>query len=110
MFSNFQIFTDFDGTVALNDVGDQLFQSFAGPKWIELVLEWKEGKITSRECLIRECALANVTRSDLELFSDKQEIDPYFKDFVNHCQQKDYPITVLSDGFTFYIRRILDRH
>ena len=106
----FQIFTDFDGTIALNDVGDQLFKKYAGPEWLEPVMDWKAGKITAKECLIQECSLAKITKSDLQAFSDRQKIDPYFGKFVSYCQQNNYPVTVLSDGLTFYINRILDNH
>jgi 2-hydroxy-3-keto-5-methylthiopentenyl-1-phosphate phosphatase len=108
--SIFQIFTDFDGTVALNDVGDQLFQTYAGPRWIEPVLKWKEGAITSKECLTQECSLARVNESELEAFSDRQIIDSSFADFVSYCRAKAYPVTVLSDGLTFYIKRILEKN
>jgi len=103
----FQFFSDFDGTIALNDVGDGVFTTFAGPKWIEPVLEWKKGKITSKECLTLECALTTVSRQELENFSDQQKIDPYFEEFIGYCRQQNYPFIVLSDGLSFYIRRIL---
>jgi len=106
----FQIFTDFDGTIALNDVGDQLFKEYGGSKWLETVLDWKAGEITAKECLIRECSITKITEHELQAFSDKQEIDPYFGEFVSYCQHHNYPITVLSDGLTFYIKRILNNN
>lgn len=106
----FQIFTDFDGTIALNDVGDQLFKEYAGPEYLEPILEWKAGEITAKECLIRECSITKITEHNLHEFSDKQEIDPYFGEFVRYCQSHNYPITVLSDGLTIYIKRILSKN
>lgn len=73
--SKYQIFTDFDGTIALNDLGDSLFEKFAKSTWIEAVQEWKQGKITSKDCIIRECAVTKVTQNQLEIFSDEQKID-----------------------------------
>lgn len=103
---SFQIFSDFDGTIALNDVGDSVFTTFAGPRWIEPVQEWKDGKISSRECLTRECSLTTVSQQELEAFSDQQQIDPYFRDFHVYCREQNYPFIVLSDGLSFYIKRI----
>ena len=99
----FQIFSDFDGTIALCDVGYTLFKTFAEPDWITAVNEWKQGKITSRETLIRECMLAAVTKVELENYCDSQKIDPHFKDFFDYCQLRNYPLMVLSDGLGFIL-------
>ncbi|MGQ9854384.1 MAG: MtnX-like HAD-IB family phosphatase, partial [Candidatus Oleimicrobiaceae bacterium] len=65
-----RVFTDFDGTVAANDVGNGLFARFAHPDWRKAVQAWKEGRISSRECLERECRLARVSREGLEAYAD----------------------------------------
>jgi 2-hydroxy-3-keto-5-methylthiopentenyl-1-phosphate phosphatase len=107
---NFQIFSDFDGTIALNDVGDSVFTTFGGPRWVVPVQEWKDGKISSKECLRLECSLTTVSKQELEKFSDQQKIDPYFTDFVAYCREHNYPFIVLSDGLSFYIKRILENY
>jgi len=104
----FHVFTDFDGTVALNDVGDKFFERFIGRDWITANENYKAGKITSRQYLIEQCQLARVTRQQMAEFSDEQKIDPHFQSLVDFCRGKNYPITVLSDGLDFYIQRILD--
>ncbi|MFZ5515085.1 MAG: MtnX-like HAD-IB family phosphatase [Candidatus Zhuqueibacterota bacterium] len=106
--TTFQVFTDFDGTVALNDVGDKFFERFIGPDWIIANENYKAGKITSKLYLIEQCQLARVTRQQMTEFSDEQQIDPHFQYLVDFCRNKNYPITVLSDGLDFYIQRILD--
>jgi len=108
--AKFKIFTDFDGTISINDVGDALFEQFTDTDWEQVVLDWKMDKISSREVFSHGCEKTRITKQQLEAFSDEQQIDPFFKDFVEYCQEKSYPITVLSDGLDFYIRRILDHY
>lgn len=107
MKKNIKIFTDFDGTIALNDVGDKLFSTFADVNWEQPIQDWKDGLISSKELYIREWAMTKVTKEQLKQFCDAQQIDPYFKEFVDFCDRNSYTITVLSDGFDFYIQRIL---
>jgi len=105
---NIKIFCDFDGTVSVNDVGDRLFRTFGGTEVLEIVKEWMQDKITARECWARQFKAApSITPQQLEAFADAQKLDPYFKEFVGFCQSKGIEFYVLSDGFDFYIERIL---
>ncbi len=105
-----KIFCDFDGTAAKNDVGNLLFRTFADERCFEIVRSWKEGKISSRECLIDLCEITRVTREELEQFSNAQELDPYFAVLVEFGQQKNIEVEILSDGLDFYIERILRKY
>ena len=83
------ILCDFDGTVARDDVGNLLFRTFADPKGCcEAVEEWKNGLITSRDCLEREASLARVSRETLDGFITQRKLDPYFKDFVDFAHRR----------------------
>ena len=108
--NNYHIYTDFDGTIALNDVGDTLFSNFSGVKWREPIEKWEKGLISSRECLTLECEMCRITKRELEDFSDIQKIDPHFIDFVSLCYDYEIPVTILSDGLDFYINRILQNN
>jgi len=105
-----KIFCDFDGTAAKNDVGNLLFRTFADERCFEIVRSWKEGKISSRECLIDLCKITRVTSEELEQFSNAQELDPYFAVLVEFGQQKNIEVEILSDGLDFYIERILSKY
>ncbi len=105
-----RIFTDFDGTVAARDVGDGLFARFAHPDWHKAVLAWKQGLLTSRECLERECQLARADKEAIAAYADEQQLDPHFNSFADFCAAHAIPLMVLSDGLDFYIERILRRH
>ncbi len=105
----FKIFCDFDGTVAVKDVGNELFRAFATPEWEKAVEAWKAGELTSKECLERECAVTTVSKEELKAFCAANPIDSAFHDFAAYCQEKAYPVEILSDGMDFYIKEILKR-
>jgi 2-hydroxy-3-keto-5-methylthiopentenyl-1-phosphate phosphatase len=106
-----KIYVDFDGTVTLNDVGDYLFSQLGGQRCELLVEEYLGGKIGARECFVGECEASSPARIErLQEVIDQQEIDPSFRDFAQFCEDRSIPFYVLSDGFDYYIERILERH
>lgn len=105
-----RIFCDFDGTIALADVGDGLFKRYAEENCQEAVESWKNGEITAKECLIRECALTRITYETLMQYIHEQEIDPSFVEFVRFCTLHGIPLIILSDGLDIYIEIILERY
>ncbi|NIR50403.1 MtnX-like HAD-IB family phosphatase [candidate division KSB1 bacterium] len=105
-----KIICDFDGTVAANDVGSLLFRTFGDESCKEFVELWKQGEISSKQCLIEECRVTRVTKQELTRFADSQELDPYFKEFVQFCHGRGFDIEIVSDGLDFYINRILKNH
>ncbi|HEX9654561.1 MAG TPA: MtnX-like HAD-IB family phosphatase [bacterium] len=105
-----KIICDFDGTAAQNDVGNLLFHTFGDDRCPAAVNLWIEGKITSRECLMRECAATRVTKPELERFVDAQKLDPHFSDLVRYTGSQKIEIEIVSDGLDFYIERILKNH
>ena len=104
------VFCDFDGTVALEDVGDRLFQALAYDSWREPVERWKRGEISSRECLEIECSGVRASPEEIEDFLRSFELDPTFPSFVRHCRDEGIPLYILSDGLDFYIRYLLKRY
>ena len=105
------IFSDFDGTIAQNDVGDLLFQTFGDEAvCANAVQEWLDNKISSRACLQREAETARITQRQLDEFCDAQPIASGFVQFAEYCRRRDWALYVLSDGLDYYIRRILSRH
>ena len=106
-----KIFTDFDGTITLHDVGDAMFERFGGKQCSDIVQEYREGKISASECFKRECDVCGIVNiNELNAFLDRQEIDGTFVDFLAFCRSRQLPCFVVSDGMDYYIKRILDRH
>jgi 2-hydroxy-3-keto-5-methylthiopentenyl-1-phosphate phosphatase len=105
-----QILCDFDGTIALDDVTDRVLESFAHPSWREIEAQWRAGDIGSSVCMARQVALIDCGIAALDRLLDAVEIDPSFPAFVRFCEARPLPITVVSDGLDYAIRRILGRH
>ena len=104
------ILCDFDGTVAVDDVGNRLFTTFGDSTQTQpLIDKWKQGLISSRECLEREAALAHATREDVDRFVTRCKLDPYFKDFVDFTKRRGMEVVIVSDGLDYYIEKMLMR-
>ena len=104
------VLCDFDGTVAQDDVGDLLFETFATDEARGAVDEWTRGEISSRQCLEREAAAARCCPTTLKNFLSERRLDPYFKDFHDFAKQRGIEVVVLSDGLDSYIEQMLIRN
>ena len=103
-----RVFCDFDGTVALKDVGRELFTHFVGERAREIASMYIEGKVTARECLTGEAqAVGGLSEGECAEFVDQFGIDEHFRDFVEFCASRKIPLMILSDGLDFYVGRIL---
>lgn len=103
------IFSDFDGTITQVDVTDQVLSQLAHPSWQEVEQEWVRGVIGSRECLVRQLALVDSTPQELDELIDAIPLDPDFTRFQEYAHKRDIPFYVVSDGFDYIIRRVLNR-
>jgi 2,3-diketo-5-methylthio-1-phosphopentane phosphatase len=105
------VLCDFDGTIAADDVGNRLFSKFADPELSATVVEqWKQGAISSRECLEKEASLARASRTELDRFISRRKLDPFFKDFVDFTKRRDIEVVIVSDGLDYYIEKMLIRN
>jgi HAD superfamily phosphoserine phosphatase-like hydrolase len=104
------IVVDFDGTLACADVGNRLFRRFCRDhgRWERLIEDWKHGRITSRECLARECELtAGLDRAAAEAFAREFSLVPDAPAFVEAARAAGHEVTVASDGLSFYLEILL---
>jgi 2-hydroxy-3-keto-5-methylthiopentenyl-1-phosphate phosphatase len=111
LIKSMKIFCDFDGTVCAGDVRTILSRTFGGAAAREAVDLWFRGELSGVECITRECAAAG--EPDTERFNriiDEQRLDPSFPDFVDYCRKHSIEIEILSDGYDYYIQRILNNH
>ena len=86
----YSVCCDFDGTISIGDIGNRLFRTFATESIDEILDEWKQGDIDSRECLRKECDLVEVTKKELTEFADKQKIEASFKRFYEYCRKREW--------------------
>lgn len=111
MAHSLKIFCDFDGTVCTGDVRTILFRTFGGDAVKEAVQLWLTGEISGDECIRRECAaVRSLNMEQFDKLIDEQQLDPSFPGFVDFCKANDIEIEILSDGFDYYIGRILKRY
>ena len=104
------IYCDFDGTITKEDSVNKFFEMHA-PNWMESEKLWIQGKISSREnAIIQVGLLNNVTQKQLNDYINSIEIDDYFLDFVKFVKSKNIKLTILSDGFDLFIKKILERY
>ena len=102
------IFCDFDGTITQLDVTDQILTQLAHPSWREVEQEWMMGLIGSRECLERQIALVDAPEEELHAVIDAVPVDAEFTTFCKFARKKRLPLYILSDGFDYVIRRVLE--
>ena len=105
------IYCDFDGTITKEDSVNVFFEKYADNSWLESEKLWVEGKISSREnAIIQVGLLKNVSQKQLDDYINSIEIDEYFLDFVDYVKSKNIKLTILSDGFDLFIKKVLERN
>lgn len=101
-------FIDFDGTITREDIGDAFFLRFGGEACTHHVREYREGRISARECFTREAAEIRVLPlEEADAFARSKPLTAGFPEFVRFCRERTLEFHVLSDGLDFYIERIL---
>lgn len=113
LFSNSQdpiLFVDFDGTISQRDVIDRILEEFADERWLEIENEWIMGRIGSRECLQQQFKFVRAKEEELNELLDSLELDAGLPDLLDFCQMSSVSAHIVSDGFGYYIKRLLSRH
>ena len=103
------LFLDFDGTVSKRDVIDAILEEFADDRWLEVEQEWVDGKIGSRECLRRQFELVRVTPDEMDEYLCGFGLDEGVTSILDLCGEIGMPVHIVSDGFEYYIRRMLKK-
>jgi len=105
------IFSDFDGTIFMQDTGHILFDSHGcGPqRREELDEEIKSGVRSFRDVSEEMWGSLNVPFGDgFEVMKSALEIDPDFRDFHIFCIERNIPFNVISAGLKPILRAVLD--
>jgi len=108
---NFKVFVDFDGTISLTDIGEELFVKFGNAEAAyEIIGRWLRGEIGSIQSWRELCdSLGEFDINGFNNFVDSLPIDPGFHDFIKYCTVNKIDVFVVSDGLDFYIKRFLER-
>jgi 2,3-diketo-5-methylthio-1-phosphopentane phosphatase len=100
------VFLDFDGTISTEDVGRYVLARVAEPEWWDLHLAFDRGEIGSRECITDQWALVSATEAELRALAAEVPIDPGFVPLVGALRDGGAEVTVVSDGFGFYVHDV----
>lgn len=104
------IFVDFDGTACPVDVADALLSRFGRAGWQHLDIEVAQGTRTIRSGIDHQAGMLTATRSAmLEYALTSFSVSADFIEFSRWARSRNSGLTVLSDGFGFYVRPMLNQ-
>lgn len=104
------IFLDFDGTITKQDTVNSFFKIFAASEWLNIEQDWMEGKISSGTCMQLQLNLIqNLTEENFYNFLNSIEIQDGFIEFCTLAKNYNKNITIISDGFDYFIEYILKK-
>jgi 2-hydroxy-3-keto-5-methylthiopentenyl-1-phosphate phosphatase len=99
---------DFDGTVTVDDISFMLLDAFATGDWRALDDAYTVGKITVGEFNEKAFAMLRANKKEmLDYLKGKVVIRAGFKDFTELCKQKGIRLVIVSNGWDFYVNKIL---
>lgn len=102
---------DFDGTACLHDVAEHLLMEFGEGDWATLDNAWERRELDGRETLARQDAMLRADRDTMIRFVlEHCPMDPTFGPFCRWLAPHKVPVTIVSDGFGFYIEPLLAYH
>lgn len=103
------ILIDYDGTISLTDVTEQLLAQFVSDVvWEDAEASYDAGTLGSRRLMDWEASLIDADPDALRTFAAGQPHDPGFVPFVRRAQTAGIPIEVVSDGYGFFIQPALE--
>ncbi len=107
----YHIYCDFDATVTVNDLWDKLFKQFGDPHAFKVWEKFNSGEYTAQQCISEACA--TVKNGDADMMNAMFIAEPLrdgFKEFTKFCSDSNIKLTIVSDGFSLYIRPIFEHH
>jgi 2-hydroxy-3-keto-5-methylthiopentenyl-1-phosphate phosphatase len=104
------VVSDFDGTISLRDISYELLEKFSHGGWEDIDKAYINGEIGSKEAFSMMLERIKAKKSELTDFISKiTSIDPHFKEFCRYLKDLGIDLVVVSDGFEFYIRTLLEK-
>ena len=99
---------DFDDTITVNNVSEELRKTYASEEWHGLEEGYKAGQFSVEESNRRQFALIQATEEQMEQHVIRTTIPrPGFSAFVKYCQGEGIQVAVVSSGVDLYIDPIL---
>ena len=108
---DYQFFCDFDGTITKEDTLNKFLSLYADKEWLDVEEKWVRGDIGSKECIERQMQLiSTMDEKTIKEFVDSIEIDSTFPDFLAYLRKENIDFYIVSDGFDYFIKRILNNY
>jgi 2,3-diketo-5-methylthio-1-phosphopentane phosphatase len=101
--SRTSVFLDFDGTISTVDVGVHVLTRAAPDEWRVIDEDFRRGVIDSRECILDEWDLVEGDEATLRAIAAEVALDPGVGPLVDALRAAGAELTVVSDGFGFYV-------
>jgi 2,3-diketo-5-methylthio-1-phosphopentane phosphatase len=102
------ILVDYDGTIALSDVSDQIMAEHVPGDWEAEAARYDAGAMGSRRLMAWEIGLLDSDPAELFATAAAQPHDPGFVPFVRRAREAGIPVEIVSDGFGFFIGPALE--
>ena len=103
------VLVDFDGTACTVDVSEAMLMAFGDPGWSEYDEAVDRREIGLRVAIQAQNAMIKAGRDELLAFAlERCPLEPTFAPFVDWLAAQDIPVAIVSDGFGFYVRPILE--
>ena len=101
---NLIIFSDFDGTISIQDVNDEIFKEF-GDEYSQIIEEkLQKNLLSDKEAMEKQYERLEMSKKDFESFIyNNIDIDPYFKEFYKMIKENNIDFSIISGGFIEYI-------
>ncbi len=108
---NYQFFCDFDGTITKEDTLNKFLRIYANVEWTDIEDKWIRGEIGSKQCIEEQMqTFPLMEEKTVNDFIDSIEIDETFPDFLDYIKSENIDFYIVSDGFDFFIEKILARY
>jgi len=103
------LLADFDGTACPHDVSEALLDEFGDGDWGAYDDAVDRGEIGLRQAAAGQAAMLRASREDMLAFVlERFALDPTFPPFVEWADGEGLSVTIVSDGFGFYVRPMLE--
>jgi 2,3-diketo-5-methylthio-1-phosphopentane phosphatase len=103
-------FVDFDGTAAQEIASARLLERFAHGDWEEYDRLLEAGKISFRECVVKQYSMLVGTREAMKEYCCRElQLRAGFMEFVQYIQTRGWEIRIVSEALDFLIEAILER-
>jgi 2-hydroxy-3-keto-5-methylthiopentenyl-1-phosphate phosphatase len=105
------VLVDFDGTACLHDVAEHLLVRFGDPSWSSYDDAVERGDVGLRGAITAQAGLLEADTTGMLAYAlEHCPMDPTFGPFVRWCGSHAVAVTLVSDGFGFYIEPLLRAH